>query len=91
MSREGNLSHPIPMDLNQSPWVLAVESPSVVVDKSGGWCAPCIRQFENIWLRTKRYNAEGQVRGGSGGVCYLYFPVDLTVAQRRALRELGIR
>lgn len=31
-------------------------------------------QFENIWLRTKRKNADGTVVGGSGGVCYLYFP-----------------
>ncbi|GLZ79497.1 membrane protein [Actinorhabdospora filicis] len=32
------------------------------------------RQFENIWLRTKRYNSSGKVVGGSGGVCYLYKP-----------------
>ncbi|GAA0453709.1 peptidase C39 family protein [Streptomyces stramineus] len=49
------------------------------------------RQFENIWLRTKRYNAEGQVRGGSGGVCYLYFPVDLSPGQRLALASVGVR
>ncbi|WP_382048327.1 peptidase C39 family protein [Streptomyces aureoversilis] len=49
------------------------------------------RQFENIWLRTKRYNAQGQVRSGSGGVCYLYFPVQPEERQRRVLRELGIR
>ncbi|WP_377268481.1 peptidase C39 family protein [Peterkaempfera sp. SMS 1(5)a] len=30
------------------------------------------RQFENIWLRTKRYAADGSVRGGSGGIVYLY-------------------
>jgi hypothetical protein len=35
------------------------------------------RQFENIWLRTKRYNADGQVRGGSGGICYLYKPAEV--------------
>ncbi|GAA2586903.1 hypothetical protein Stube_58490 [Streptomyces tubercidicus] len=29
---------------------------------------------ENIWLRTKRKNADGKVVGGSDGVCYLYFP-----------------
>ncbi|HEY1176032.1 MAG TPA: peptidase C39 family protein [Phytomonospora sp.] len=32
------------------------------------------RQFENIWLRTKRYNSSGGVSGGSGGVVYLYKP-----------------
>ncbi|CAM5295127.1 peptidase C39 family protein [Streptomyces abikoensis] len=49
------------------------------------------RQFENIWLRTKRRNAQGEVRSGSGGVCYLYFPAAPEERQRRALRELGIR
>ncbi|CAM3422236.1 peptidase C39 family protein [Stackebrandtia soli] len=34
------------------------------------------RQFENIWLRTKRYNASGSVVGASGGVCYLYKSTD---------------
>lgn len=34
------------------------------------------RQFENIWLRTKRYDADGKVRSGTGGVCYLYKPTD---------------
>ncbi|MFE1171883.1 peptidase C39 family protein [Streptomyces sp. NPDC058773] len=49
------------------------------------------RQFENIWLRTKRKNAEGKVVGGSGGVCYLYFPAKPSPTQRRVLAELGIR
>ncbi|MGY0056845.1 peptidase C39 family protein [Streptomyces sp. LZ34] len=49
------------------------------------------REFENIWLRTKRYNAQGAVASGSGGVCYLYFPAKPTASQRRALLELGIR
>ena len=49
------------------------------------------RQFENIWLRTKRYDADGKVKSGTGGVCYLYFPAHPTAAQRRALEELGIR
>ncbi|WP_065966288.1 peptidase C39 family protein [Streptomyces sparsogenes] len=49
------------------------------------------REFENIWLRTKRYNAQGKVVSGSGGVCYLYFPARPTASQRRALLELGIR
>ncbi|MCD9143211.1 peptidase C39 family protein [Streptomyces albireticuli] len=49
------------------------------------------RQFENIWLRTKRYNAQGQVRSGTGGVCYLYFPVDPAPEQARALKELRLR
>ncbi|GAA2885538.1 peptidase C39 family protein [Streptomyces mexicanus] len=49
------------------------------------------REFENIWLRTKRYDANGKVRSGSGGVCYLYFPVNPAPSQRRALRSVGIR
>lgn len=47
-------------------------------------------QFENIWLRTKRKNADGKVVGGSGGVCYLYFPVHMTAVQRRALASSGV-
>ncbi|MGW0085999.1 peptidase C39 family protein [Streptomyces sp. NPDC003393] len=49
------------------------------------------REFENIWLRTKRYDANGKVRSGSGGVCYLYFPARPTPGQRRALGRVGIR
>ncbi|KNB49906.1 peptidase C39 family protein [Streptomyces caatingaensis] len=48
------------------------------------------RQFENIWLRTKRHDAQGRVKSGSGGVCYLYFPLALRAEQRQALRRLGI-
>ncbi|MEW2220106.1 peptidase C39 family protein [Streptomyces sp. NPDC006990] len=48
------------------------------------------RQFENIWLRTKRKNADGKVVGGTGGICYLYFPTKLTGAQRRVLRKHGV-
>ncbi|MBM4790504.1 peptidase C39 family protein [Streptomyces sioyaensis] len=49
------------------------------------------RQFETIWLRTKRKNAQGKVVSGSGGVCYLYFPAEPTPSQHRVLAELGIR
>ncbi|MEU8827865.1 peptidase C39 family protein [Streptomyces sp. NPDC048636] len=49
------------------------------------------RQWENIWLRTKRYNTDGKVVSGTGGVCYLYFPAKPTAAQSRVLKELGIR
>ncbi|MET8943823.1 peptidase C39 family protein [Streptomyces sp. NPDC004542] len=49
------------------------------------------REFENIWLRTKRYNASGKVVSGTGGVCYLYFPDRPTPRQRRALAEVGVR
>ncbi|WP_422772805.1 C39 family peptidase [Plantactinospora sp. WMMC1484] len=31
-------------------------------------------QFEQIWLRTKRINANGGVSGGSGGIAYLIKP-----------------
>ncbi|MGA5219176.1 peptidase C39 family protein [Streptomyces cinereoruber] len=48
------------------------------------------REWENIWLRTKRYDANGKVRGGTGGVCYVYWPTGPTPAQRRALRSLGL-
>ncbi|WP_328908987.1 peptidase C39 family protein [Streptomyces sp. NBC_00234] len=48
------------------------------------------REWENIWLRTKRYDATGKVRGGTGGVCYLYFPAAPTAAQSRVLKSLGI-
>ncbi|MFD9498292.1 peptidase C39 family protein [Streptomyces sp. NPDC060035] len=48
------------------------------------------REWENIWLRTKRYDATGKVRGGTGGVCYVYWPADPTSSQRRVLRSLGL-
>ncbi|MDT9692332.1 peptidase C39 family protein [Streptomyces sp. P9(2023)] len=49
------------------------------------------REWENIWLRTKRYNASGAVVSGTGGVCYLYFPDRPTPAQRKALAAVGVR
>ncbi|MET8576363.1 peptidase C39 family protein [Streptomyces sp. NPDC005012] len=49
------------------------------------------REWENIWLRTKRYNASGKVSSGTGGVCYLYFPARPTPAQRKALEAVGVR
>ncbi|MFF8946571.1 peptidase C39 family protein [Streptomyces sp. NPDC014864] len=49
------------------------------------------REFENIWLRTKRYNASGKVVSGTGGVCYLYFPARPTAHQRMALAAVGVR
>ncbi|MGV9888327.1 peptidase C39 family protein [Streptomyces sp. NPDC003395] len=49
------------------------------------------REFENIWLRTKRYNASGKVVSGTGGVCYLYFPAHVSAGQRRALARVGVR
>ncbi|MFD6245076.1 peptidase C39 family protein [Streptomyces roseolus] len=48
------------------------------------------REWENIWLRTKRYNASGKVVSGTGGVCYLYFPDRPTPAQHKALRAVGV-
>ncbi|MFI0720307.1 peptidase C39 family protein [Streptomyces sp. NPDC021224] len=47
-------------------------------------------QFETIWLRTKRINATGGTSGGTGGVCYLYFPARPTPRQRRALASVGV-
>lgn len=49
------------------------------------------REWENIWLRTKRYNASGKVVSGTGGVCYLYFPACPTPRQRKALAAVGVR
>ncbi|MEU9188774.1 peptidase C39 family protein [Streptomyces sp. NPDC048484] len=49
------------------------------------------REWENIWLRTKRYNAAGKVVSGTGGVCYLYFPASPTARQREALAKVGVR
>lgn len=49
------------------------------------------REWENIWLRTKRYNASGKVVSGTGGVCYLYFPARPSAAQRKALAAVGVR
>ncbi|MGC0333287.1 hypothetical protein RKD23_006277 [Streptomyces sp. SAI-170] len=49
------------------------------------------REWENIWLRTKRYDANGKVRSGTGGVCYLYFPARPSLQQRRALAAVGVR
>jgi hypothetical protein len=49
------------------------------------------REWENIWLRTKRYNASGKVVSGTGGVCYLYFPAHPTPRQRKALAAVGVR
>jgi len=49
------------------------------------------REFETVWLRTKRHDADGKVRSGSGGICYLYFPARPTPEQRRALESVGVR
>ncbi|MEU6277400.1 peptidase C39 family protein [Streptomyces populi] len=48
-------------------------------------------EWENIWLRTKRYNASGKVVSGTGGVCYLYFPAHPSPRQRKALAAVGVR
>lgn len=48
------------------------------------------RHTENIWLRTKRYNAAGKVASGTGGVCYLYFPARPTPRQLAALAAVGV-
>ncbi|MCT4357450.1 peptidase C39 family protein [Streptomyces sp. Je 1-79] len=48
------------------------------------------REWENIWLRTKRYDANGKVRSGTGGVCYVFWPVKSAPSQHRALRSLGL-
>jgi hypothetical protein len=47
-------------------------------------------EWENIWLRTKRYNASGKVVSGTGGVCYLYFPAHPGPRRRAALAAVGV-
>ncbi len=47
------------------------------------------REWENIWLRTKRYNAPARSSSGTGGVCYLYFPAHPTPHQRKGARRGG--
>ncbi|MFI5619060.1 C39 family peptidase [Streptomyces sp. NPDC051567] len=48
------------------------------------------REWENVWLRTKRLDATGGTVPGTGGVCYLYVPVRPAPAQVRALRAVGV-
>ncbi|MFD3550230.1 peptidase C39 family protein [Streptomyces sp. NPDC058655] len=48
------------------------------------------REWENVWLRTKRHNAAGKVVSGTGGVCYLYVPAAASPAQVEALRTVGV-
>ncbi|MGW6859098.1 peptidase C39 family protein [Streptomyces xanthophaeus] len=48
------------------------------------------REFENVWLRTKRHNAAGKAVSGSGGVCYLYAPAVPTPGQIAALGAVGV-
>ncbi|MFD8983623.1 peptidase C39 family protein, partial [Streptomyces sp. NPDC059564] len=48
------------------------------------------RQWENIWLRTKRRSAAGKTVSGSGGVCYLYGPAAPNAAQAAALKAVGV-
>ncbi|MEU8775656.1 peptidase C39 family protein [Streptomyces sp. NPDC048606] len=48
------------------------------------------RQWENVWLRTKRLNSAGKTASGSGGVCYLYVPVRPDAARTAALRAVGV-
>ncbi|MEV8534127.1 C39 family peptidase [Streptomyces sp. NPDC051211] len=48
------------------------------------------REWENVWLRTKRHNASGKVVSGTGGICYLYVPVRPTPAQIAALRAVRV-
>ena len=31
-------------------------------------------QFETVWLRTQRYDADGEVAGGPGGIVYVITP-----------------
>ncbi|MEU3776187.1 peptidase C39 family protein [Streptomyces sp. NPDC032472] len=48
------------------------------------------REWENVWLRTKRHNASGKVVSGSGGVCYLYAPARPSLTQIVALKTVGV-
>ncbi|MEU4950418.1 peptidase C39 family protein [Streptomyces lavendulae] len=48
------------------------------------------REFENIWLRTKRHDAAGKTRSGSGGICYLYGPAAPGRDRTAALKAVGV-
>ncbi|MCB5165259.1 peptidase C39 family protein [Streptomyces bambusae] len=48
------------------------------------------REFENVWLRTRRHNTAGKVVGGSGGICYLYVPARPSATQIAALAAVGV-
>jgi hypothetical protein len=53
-------------------------------------CYVIMDQFENIWLRTKRKDAKGKTVSATGGVCYIFFPVNPAPTQHAVLSELGI-
>src|SRR5699024_6538625 len=44
-------------------------------------------QFETIWLRSMRKNADGDEVSTSGGVCYLFKPADMEWPDIPALRH----
>lgn len=48
------------------------------------------REFENVWLRTRRHDASGKVVSGTGGVCYLYFPARPGARRCEALTAVGV-
>ncbi|KJY44419.1 membrane protein [Streptomyces sp. NRRL S-444] len=48
------------------------------------------REWENVWLRTKRHDSAGKIASGSGGICYLYAPARPSLAQIAALRAVGV-
>ncbi|MFJ5809529.1 peptidase C39 family protein [Streptomyces sp. NBC_01426] len=48
------------------------------------------KEWETIWLRTKRRNATGKEVSGTGGICYLYVPARPSAAAIRALRTVGV-
>ncbi|MFX4292147.1 C39 family peptidase [Streptomyces bohaiensis] len=48
------------------------------------------RDFETVWLRTRRRRADGSEGSGSGGVCYVLWPEEADPRQLGALGRLGI-
>lgn len=48
------------------------------------------KEWETIWLRTKRRNATGKEVSGTGGICYLYVPARPSAVAIRALRTVGV-
>ncbi|MER7760110.1 C39 family peptidase [Streptomyces sp. NPDC097619] len=48
------------------------------------------REFENVWLRTKRTDAAGKTASGSGGICYLYVPARPGPVRTAALAAVGV-
>jgi hypothetical protein len=50
-----------------------------------------IRQYREATTLMEYVRSIARFKSGSGGVCYLYFPVGPTPGERRALESVGVR